>query len=188
MSLQLEVVAVCWDALDGSTFYQLLDNITVSYPLEISIRVLMAFWYASVGLRISIMFATHLKPSKYCHFTYLNIFQDYYSFNFYITIILIEFYFLLMIASRIYRLILNPPLYFSDNPTVDRSMCALRLRCTIIMAMALSELYAGGVRIYLWTLGELSDLQIEMFFKNVLFLSTAVSAYQFYWCTVYRDW
>lgn len=95
---------------------------------------------------------------------------------------------LLSLASKIYQAILNPPFYFSENVTVDRSLCALRLRCTIIMSMALSEMYAAGIRIYLWTLGDLSDLQIEMFFKNVLFLSSVYQAYQYYMCTINRDW
>lgn len=61
--LELEVVSVCWDALDGSTLYQLLDDRSqvLSFDLAVVVRVLMGFWYLSIGVRIAIMFATHLS-------------------------------------------------------------------------------------------------------------------------------
>ncbi len=47
---ELEVISVCWDALDGSTLYELLDgNSDLSNSSAYSIRLLMAAWYVSVG-------------------------------------------------------------------------------------------------------------------------------------------
>ena len=36
--LELEVVSVCWDALDGSTLYQLLDSLDLDPGFRFSIR------------------------------------------------------------------------------------------------------------------------------------------------------
>ena len=62
--LELEVVSVCWDALDGSTLYQLLDEQQLALPVATATRVLMAFWYTTVGVRIAAMFGTHLPPDS----------------------------------------------------------------------------------------------------------------------------
>ena len=63
--LELEVIAVCWDALDGSTLYQLLDgNSALSPSTTNAIRVLMAAWYISVGFRMALMFLTNLSPTS----------------------------------------------------------------------------------------------------------------------------
>jgi multisubunit Na+/H+ antiporter MnhB subunit len=63
--LELEVISVCWDALDGSTLYQLLDGSTdLSNSTENAVRVLMAAWYFSVGIRIAMMFITNLAPNS----------------------------------------------------------------------------------------------------------------------------
>ena len=40
---QLEVVSVCWDAIDGSTLYQLLGETNVPPDIELAARVLVAF-------------------------------------------------------------------------------------------------------------------------------------------------
>ncbi len=63
---QLEVVSVCWDALDGSTLFQLLEdsNTDLGFSMDVAIRVLMAFWYLSVGCRMGIMMLTHLAPNS----------------------------------------------------------------------------------------------------------------------------
>jgi hypothetical protein len=64
--LELEVVAVCWDAIDGSTLYELLDSSQrYSATLTNAIRFLMAFWYLSVGVRMSIMLCTQLSPQAW---------------------------------------------------------------------------------------------------------------------------
>jgi len=60
--LELELVAVCWDALDGSTLYELLDA-DLSTRINNAIRVLMAAWYISVGLRMCLMLVTSLSPN-----------------------------------------------------------------------------------------------------------------------------
>ncbi len=101
---------MCWDALDGSTLYQLIGSLSLDAPLSLSIRALMAFWYASVGVRIAVMFACHLDPSES---TYT--FQPHSMTE-------------LTVGSPLYRLLLDPPGSLSDNPTVDRSLSALRLR------------------------------------------------------------
>lgn len=62
--LELEVVSVCWDALDGSTIFQLLDTPTLSFAVQFSLRTLMAFWFFSVGCRIAVMYLAHLPPTN----------------------------------------------------------------------------------------------------------------------------
>jgi hypothetical protein len=63
--LELEVVMVCWDALDGSALFQLLDGkVNMSSNLQIAARSLMAFWYLSVGIRIAVMHCAHLSPDN----------------------------------------------------------------------------------------------------------------------------
>jgi hypothetical protein len=64
--LELEVISVCWDALDGSTLYELLDgNSDLSSSITDSIRALMAAWYVSVGFRMALMFLTNLSPTAH---------------------------------------------------------------------------------------------------------------------------
>ena len=61
--LELEVVSVCWDALDGSTIYDLLNSsLVLSVNVTMALHVLLAFWYLSVGFRTALMFWTHLPP------------------------------------------------------------------------------------------------------------------------------
>lgn len=60
--LELEVVSVCWDAIDGSTLYELLNVDNLSDQMTNAIRALMIVWYLSVGFRMSIMMITNLKP------------------------------------------------------------------------------------------------------------------------------
>lgn len=61
--LQMEVVTVCWDAIDGSTLYQLIETAGISSNYQLASKVLMAFWYTCVGFRMAIMLLTHLDPS-----------------------------------------------------------------------------------------------------------------------------
>jgi hypothetical protein len=51
----LEVVGVCWDALDGSTLFELIGTPGLRNNSIVAARVLMGFWYASVGVRMAIM-------------------------------------------------------------------------------------------------------------------------------------
>lgn len=60
----MEIVTVCWDAIDGSTLYQLIESSGISDQYQIACKVLMAFWYCCVGLRMAIMLLTHLQPSQ----------------------------------------------------------------------------------------------------------------------------
>lgn len=59
----MEIVTVCWDAIDGSTLYQLIESSGISASYQIASKVLMAFWYCCVGLRMAIMLLTHLDPT-----------------------------------------------------------------------------------------------------------------------------
>jgi len=64
--LELEVVSVCWDALDGYTVYALLDGlVSLDLTTDRALRALLAFWYVSVGFRTALMFLTHLKPDTW---------------------------------------------------------------------------------------------------------------------------
>lgn len=66
--LELEVVSVCWDAIDGSTLYELLQSSQdYSSTLKHALSTLMAFWYFSVGVRMCIMLLTHLSPTSPLH-------------------------------------------------------------------------------------------------------------------------
>ena len=63
--MELDVVNVCWDALDGSTFFQLLEGSNnYSYAMDMSIRFLMSFWYISVGFRVGIMHLALCSPGS----------------------------------------------------------------------------------------------------------------------------
>ncbi len=56
---------MCWDALDGSTLWELASvDSGLSMTMVTLIKILMAFWYVSVGLRISCMFLTSLPPES----------------------------------------------------------------------------------------------------------------------------
>lgn len=62
---------MCWDAIDGSTLFELLDNNNSGSDFDTSTkasaRFLMAFWYFSVGMRMTIMTLTHLHPSAWVY-------------------------------------------------------------------------------------------------------------------------
>lgn len=61
---QLEVVTVCWDALDGSTLYQLVSEGQLPSDYDTAARVMMVIWYISVGFRMAFMMMSHLAPSS----------------------------------------------------------------------------------------------------------------------------
>ena len=62
--LELEVVSVCWDALDGSTIFMLLSQPGLSRAVDTGLRFLQAFWYLSVGARTAYMYCVHLPPAS----------------------------------------------------------------------------------------------------------------------------
>ena len=84
---------MCWDAIDGSTVFELLDGSDIGGSVATAARALMALWYLSVGVRMALMFLTHLKPTAY-----------------------------------LYSAVVTYPLQLSPQPTVDRTLQALRLR------------------------------------------------------------
>eukprot|EP01035_Chromulina_nebulosa_P026843 gene26843-35205_t len=63
--MELEVVSICWDALDGSTIFELIDGQILSNASLDSAQFLMAFWYLSVGVRMTMLFLTMLPPLEY---------------------------------------------------------------------------------------------------------------------------
>ena len=60
----MEIVTVCWDAIDGSTLYQLIESPSITFSYQVAAKVLMIFWYLSVGVRTCMMLLTHLDPSS----------------------------------------------------------------------------------------------------------------------------
>eukprot|EP00601_Ochromonadales_sp_CCMP2298_P015213 CAMPEP_0173230332 /NCGR_PEP_ID=MMETSP1142-20121109/7702_1 /TAXON_ID=483371 /ORGANISM="non described non described, Strain CCMP2298" /LENGTH=911 /DNA_ID=CAMNT_0014159431 /DNA_START=16 /DNA_END=2751 /DNA_ORIENTATION=+ len=64
--LELELVSICWDALDGSTLYELIADGQHGNTSN-AIRTLMAAWYFSVGVRMFIMNAVSLSPQHPLH-------------------------------------------------------------------------------------------------------------------------
>jgi hypothetical protein len=136
--MELEVVSVCWDALDGSTLFQvckfsvpcfsadisvcgqILDSTTLtslSLSMNTAIRLLMVTWYVSVGIRIGTALFDRfiLCESRCCEGVM------------YVTH--------LPPTTRLYQYILPPPLALSLEPTVDRTLQAMRLRSMIIVVM-----------------------------------------------------
>jgi len=73
-------------------------------------------------------------------------------------------------------------------------MGIVRLRTTVhihafvILINGCAELYAGTLRVVLWTRGQLSELQAEMALKNIAFLYNVYSASDMYTTTKRRDW
>ncbi len=58
------MVSVCWDAIDGSTLFEILDLTYIGIGASNAARTLMAFWYFSVGVRMALMFMTQLSPTS----------------------------------------------------------------------------------------------------------------------------
>lgn len=63
--LELEAVSVCWDALDGSSLFELYQDQDLSPSIATAVKSLMIFWYLSVGARLAMMFCAHLDPNAY---------------------------------------------------------------------------------------------------------------------------
>jgi hypothetical protein len=144
---------VCWDALDGSSLFELFQDQNLSESYAAAARVLMIFWYLSVGCRLAIMFCAHLDP-----------------------------------RSALSGWLVTAPLSLSPEPTVDRSLQAMRLRSVVVIVMAAAEFYALGLRVTLWIRGNLSATQQEMMIKNFLFLVAFASAYSTFSLTATRSW
>lgn len=152
--LDLELVAVCWDALDGSTLFELLDgSVVLVESTRNATRVLMSFWYLSVGVRVALMFFTHLSPT-----------------------------------SPTYRTFITAPLQLAPQPTVDRTLQALRLRSIVTCLMVSADLYAAILRLVLWSDGKLNALQQDMAIKNVMFLGLVGFAISNFLNTTSRRW
>ena len=63
--LEVEIIGICWDALDGATLYQLLVTSSgLSQAMDTAVRLLMFFWYLSVGCRLAMMYSSHLSPQS----------------------------------------------------------------------------------------------------------------------------
>lgn len=154
--LELEVVSVCWDAIDGSTIYDLLGDSEskLNEAADNAARLLMAVWYLSVGIRLAVMFWVHQSPKD----------------------------------AVIPEFILKEPLAMSPSPTVDRTMQSLRVRAVIIIVMALAEVFAICLRLGLWCTVGLSPIQMEMIFKNLLFLGIVANAYLMWTNSELREW
>lgn len=58
-------MAVCWDALDGSTLFELIDGNVLKYSGLVSTQLLMIFWYISVGFRMATIICALLPPTEY---------------------------------------------------------------------------------------------------------------------------
>jgi hypothetical protein len=154
---ELEVVSVCWDALDGASIFELIFDLNVqgqmTLPIEYALRVLLCWWYVSVGVRTSVMLISHLPPDRLG-----------------------------------YKIVMTQPLKLAPEPTVDRTLQALRLRSLVTTVMSFAELYAAGLRIAIWSKHQLSQLQMEMCIKNLAFCYTIYGASEMYNTTKRRDW
>lgn len=66
---ELEVVSICWDALDGATIFALMNDLhnkgEMTTPVDYSLRFLLVWWYLSVGARVSVMFISFLPASSW---------------------------------------------------------------------------------------------------------------------------
>ena len=58
-------MSVCWDALDGSSLFELYQEQDLSESFSQAVKSLMIFWYLSVGVRLAMMFSAHLNPNSY---------------------------------------------------------------------------------------------------------------------------
>jgi hypothetical protein len=148
-------VSICWDALDGATLYNLLTDpdIQLSADMDLAARVLLCFWYLSIGLRVSLLFLAHLSAD-----------------------------------SPLLLMLLPPPLSLSPEPTVDRTLSSINLRSAITIAMTFAQFYAAALRLSLWSSGNLTLLQQEMFFKNVLFCMPLYTSVYMWGITRNRLW
>jgi hypothetical protein len=153
--VQVESTQICWDALDGATLYLLLtdQDHPISARTDVAARILLCFWYLSIGVRVSLLYLAHLSP-----------------------------------RSPAIAFLLPPPLLRSQEPTVDRTLSSINLRSCITIAMAFAQFYAGGLRLALWQDNNLSLLQQEMFFKNVLFFLPLFNSVYMFSVTKQRMW
>jgi multisubunit Na+/H+ antiporter MnhB subunit len=176
--LELEVIAVCWDALDGSTLYELLDGSSdISTSTQDSVRTLMAAWYVSVGFRMALMFFTNLSPSNW------------------LKGIFVTAPFQLAAQPTVDRTLQGlrlkyAPLcmYCSPSELLDSPLFFLSCRSIITITMALADLYAAFLRTVIWSNGHLDALQQDMCIKNYMFLSTVAASYYNFQNTSKKEW
>lgn len=163
--MELEALTICWDAMDGSSLYELMTNSnsqdnTASSDIEISsnidacARFLMCFWYFSIGVRISLLFCSHLSPSS-------SFYQYFFQ---------------------------TQPFDHSTEPTVDRTVTAIQFKSYITITMAFAQFFAAGLRLTLWIRGELDNLQQGMMVKNLLFFSQIGTALMWSMSASARNW
>jgi hypothetical protein len=66
---ELEVVSVCWDALDGATIFALMNDLynagEMTTSVDYALRILLVWWYLSVGARTGVMFISLLPASSW---------------------------------------------------------------------------------------------------------------------------
>ncbi|CAE7325935.1 unnamed protein product, partial [Symbiodinium microadriaticum] len=158
----LEAVSMCWDALDGASLYQLLIQ---SNPTgQDSTDQISRGAYNSAQFLMT--------------FWYLSIGIR----------VAVMFGAHLSEESPLYKYLFSPPLTLSASPTVDRTLSAIHLKSLSTILMATAQFFAAGLRISLWSAGDLSSLQQEMMIKNILFLMTVAGAMMWKWSTENRDW
>jgi len=159
--LELEAVSLCWDALDGASLYDLLIDSTSSSTddYEISSAVDASARFLMTFWYLSIGVRVTIM---YC----VHLSPD----------------------SWIHSFLHSPPLSLSPMPTVDRTLSAIRLKSASTMCMACAQFYAAGLRISLWSSGDLSHLQQEMMVKNILFLLPVGTAVLWRQSTSNLDW
>lgn len=166
----MEVVSVCWDALDGSTLFQLIESGGISLSMDRAIRVLMAFWYFSVGIRMAIMFITHLSPMSAASRLFVMA--------------------PLQLAPQptVDRTFQGLRLRYTNIDIYFFCILSHLFRAKVIMVMSAAEFYAATIRIILWANHKLNSLQQDMCIKNILFLMAFYSAYDMYQNTITREW
>jgi hypothetical protein len=154
---------MCWDAMDGASLYELL--------VESNPR-------GEESLDQSISSGTAVAARFLMTFWYLSIgirVAAMYSAH-------------LTCDSPIYKYLLPQPLSLSSKPTVDRTLSGIRLKSLSTALMAAAQFFAAGLRLSLWSSGNLSNLQQEMMVKNILFLLPVGGAVMWIWSTENRDW
>lgn len=150
--------------MDGSSLYELLtdtssrDTSTVSSDeispsIDACARFLMCFWYFSIGIRVSMLFCSHISPNSY-----------------------------------IYKLLQYPAYLHSTEPTVDRTVSAIKFKSFITIAMAFAQFFAAGLRLTLWIRGQLNTVQQSMMVKNILFFSPVGTALMWSMSASARNW
>jgi hypothetical protein len=177
--MELEALTLCWDAMDGSSLYELItnpnshdntstdDTSTTSSNIDACARFLMCFWYFSIGVRITLLFCSHLSPSAPSSTSSQSPSSRLLSYLFRDT---------------------QQPFLHSSEPTVDRTVTAIQFKSYITITMAFAQFFAAGLRLTLWIRGELNNLQQGMMVKNLLFFSQIGTALMWSMSASARNW